>query len=368
MKFTLPTLFASAAFASAHPSGHLVDHHADAKEATLPSVIGHNGVTYSVNKDWAKVTPDQAPVINSHAIAESKNGQLYVVTDHPENAFLVFEKDGTFVRSFGKGLVGGHSLELFERHGKEYLIHVDCSWHFEAEGWKAARNEGKITLLKTDGTIVRTFKSPKEQGQADGDQPFSPTDVTISTNGNILVVDGYASDMVYEYTFDGRIVRRWGGKSKGPGRLSNAHGISLDTTNPDKPLVWISSRDQNQIKAFTPQGKYVETIDLPGAFAGQLFIRNGKMYTAVCWSKEGGTGKRLNESGFILVLDAKTRKVISAPGGSVPVYENGVLKPIHQEHKIFIHGHDLYVDSEEAIYVGEWNANRRYPFKLTPTF
>jgi peptidylamidoglycolate lyase len=86
----------------------------------------------------------------------------------------------------------------------------------------------------------------------------------------------------------------------------------------------------------------------------------------VCWSKDTDTGKRLKESGFLLVLDRKTKKVISAPGGSKPTYVDGVLQPLYQTTKTFIHGHDLYVDSTGAIYFGEWNADRRYPAKLTP--
>ena len=148
--------------------------------------------------------------------------------------------------------------------------------------------------------------------------------------------------------------------------LSNAHGISLDLSDPERPLAWVPSRNQSQIKAFTLDGKFVEKIDLPGTFAGQLFFRDDKIYTAVCWSKAKGGNKRLGQSGFLLVLDRKSKRVISAPGGSEPTYVGGQLQPMHQTSKTFIHGHDLYVDSEGAIYLGEWNANRRYPTKLTP--
>jgi len=128
----------------------------------------------------------------------------------------------------------------------------------------------------------------------------------------------------------------------------------------------VSSRNQNSVKAFTLKGEHVETVELPGAYAGGFTIAGDKMYTAVCWSKENGTGKRLGQSGFLVILDRKTRRVISAPGGSAPVYVDGALQPIHQTTKTWIHGHDLHVDSDGAIYMGEWNANRRYPSKLVP--
>ncbi len=357
----------------AHPSQTLlIKDEAKAETKKLPAIVGHNGATYSLDYNWAKVTPEQAPVINSHAMAEGKDGLIYLVTDHPKAAFLVFEKDGTFVRSFGEGLQGGHGIELLEHGDEELIIHVDCGWHFKAEGWSATRPGGGVTILRKDGTIVRKLPSPQSLGiKLNDDVPFSPCDAAIAPNGNILVVDGYASNFVFEYTPEGEYVKHWGGPAAGkPEHLSNAHGISTDLTDPEKPLIWVASRNESKIKAFTPDGKWVETIDLPGAYSGQLVIRDGKMYTAACWSnewsEEKGMGKRLAKSGFVIVLDAKTRKVISVPGGSKPIYKDGKLQPLYQTEPLFIHGHDLYVDSDGAIYVGEWNAERRYPTKLTP--
>lgn len=342
--------------------------HGESDTSANGLILGHNGLQYRVDLGWAKADPDLAPVINSHALAEGRDGLIYVITDHPKNAFVVFKKDGTYVRSFGEGLVGGHGLEVFEKDGEEYLIHVDCGWHFEAEGWNATPSNGRVTILKTDGTIIRHLPTPFEMGIGEaGDKQFMPCDVAVTPQGTILIADGYATDFIYEMTMTGELVRRWGGKAEGePDGLMNAHGISLDLSDPENPLVWVPSRGENKLKAFTLDGKFVETIDLPGAFAGQLFFRGDKVYTAVCWSKDTDTGKRLKESGFLLVLDRKTKKVISAPGGSKPTYVDGVLQPLYQTTKTFIHGHDLYVDSTGAIYFGEWNADRRYPAKLTP--
>ena len=193
-----------------------------------------------------------------------------------------------------------------------------------------------------------------------------PCDVAWTPAGTLLVADGYGSNLIYEFSLEGKLVKKWGGPTKDAANLSNAHGISIDVADPRGPLVWVPSRSQNQLKAFTLDGKYVDTLDLPGAFAGQLFFRGDKIYTAVCWSKENGTGKRLDQSGFLIVMDRKTRRVISAPGGNEPVYVDGKLQPLHQTVPVFVHGHDLYVDRDGIIYFGEWNANRRYPSRLVP--
>jgi DNA-binding beta-propeller fold protein YncE len=325
-------------------------------------VIGHNDARYHVQMDWAQVTPDIAPVINSHALAESRDGRIFLVTDHPANDFLVFEKDGTFIRSISAGLGGGHGLEIFEKGGTEYLLHIDCGWHFAAEGWNATPGQGKLTLLTTEGKIVRTFPTPIELGQAEG--KFMPCDAAYTPSGTLLIADGYGSDMIYEYSIEGELLNSWGGPTQDEANLKNAHGISIDPEDSRGPLVWVPSRSENQIKAFTLEGEHIDTIDLPGAYAGQLCFRDDKIYTAVCWSKDPESGKRLPESGFILILDRATKKVLSAPGGSKPTYTNDQLQPLHQTDPIFKHGHDLYVDSNGNIYVGEWNADRRYPAKL----
>lgn len=339
--------------------------HATAQEnAPAPDgmIIGHGSARYRVDMKWAKADPEVAPVINSHALAEGRDGRIYLVTDHPQNDFIVFEKEGRYVRSISQGLGGGHGLEIFEKDGTEYLLHIDCGWHFAAEGWKPMAGPGRVTLLTTAGDLVRKFPTPEELGISDG--KFMPCDAAYTPSGTLLIADGYGSNFIYEFTLEGKLVKKWGGPTKDDANLSNAHGISIDATDPRGPLVWVPSRSQNQIKAFSLDGTYVDTIDLPGAFAGQLVFRDDKIYTAVCWSKENGTGKKINQSGFVLVLDRKTKHVLSAPGGSAPIYTDGKLQPMYQTESVFKHCHDLYVDSAGDIYVGEWNADRRYPWKL----
>ena len=325
-------------------------------------ILGHGAARYRADMGWAKADPAVAPVINAHAMAEGKDGRIYLVTDHPQNDFVVFEKDGRYVRSISAGLGGGHGLEIFEDGGVEYLVHIDCGWHFKAEGWQPSAGQGRVTLLTTDGKVVRKFPTPAELSGTE--TKFMPCDVARTPAGTLLIADGYASNRVYEFTLEGKLVREWGGPTGDGATLSNAHGISIDAEDARGPMVWVPSREENKVKAFTLEGKHVETIELPGAYAGQLVFRGDRIYTAVCWSRKDGTGDRLGNSGFVLVLDRATKKVISAPGGSEPVYKEGKLQPMSQAQPVFKHCHDLFVDAAGDIYVGEWNAERRYPAKL----
>ncbi len=368
---TLFACLATANVAVAHPDHGTQVHTAapQARAALADPVIGHNDVQYMVNSDWGQVGDAKAYVSNSHAMVEDSEGQIYLVTDHADNAFLVYEKDGTFVRSFGN-LPGGHGIDVITLDGTEYLIHVDAGWQAKkGDGWANGWNNvnGAVTIVDKQGKVLRKLPSPIETGHYKQGERYKPCDVAVLPNNDILVADGYAMDRVVHYKPDGTIVRVWGGKKPGkPDHLDNAHGISIDNSDKDNPVVWVSSREQNQLKLFTTEGKFIESIEFPGAYAGQAFFQGDKIYLGVCWSKQDGTGKRLNNSGFVLVLDRKTRKVISAPGGTEPVYKDGKLQPMHQAQPIFKHVHDLYVDKAGAIYVGEWNAGLRFPYKLSP--
>ncbi|MBT5169874.1 MAG: hypothetical protein HOL92_15555 [Opitutales bacterium] len=184
-------MFSLSHFGFGHGSAGEHAHHSDGMAFADSLTFGHNGLRYKVDLGWAKADPVVAPVINSHALAEGRDGLIYVITDHPKNAFFVFKKDGTFVRSFGEGLVGGHGIEVFEKDGEEYLIHDDCGCHFEAEGWNAHPSNGRVTILKTDGTFVRHLPTPFEMGIGEaGDKRFMPCDVAVTPQGTILIADG----------------------------------------------------------------------------------------------------------------------------------------------------------------------------------
>ncbi|MEM1061923.1 MAG: 6-bladed beta-propeller [Planctomycetota bacterium] len=307
-------------------------------------------------------------MINAHAMVEGRDGRLYLVTDHPANAVLVFAADGTFLNAIGEGLKGGHGIDVVEIDGEELLVHVDCGWSFpDDRGGKPIKLDGSVNLLRKDGTVVRTLPSPRKLGLITEDEPYNPCDVAVTRDGDILVIDGYGTNRVYHFTADGRLVRHWGGRRSGgdPASIQNGHGISLEyASDADEPLVWVSSRSESKLKTFTLRGEHLRTIEIPGTFPGQPVIRDGLIYSGVCWSRQDGVGKRLARSGFVVILDRETGHVVSAPGGTTPSQVDGRTQPLFQDAEVFRHVHDLMVDDAGNIYVMEWNAGCRYPFKL----
>jgi hypothetical protein len=180
------------------------------------------------------------------------------------------------------------------------------------------------------------------------------------------VADGYGSDYIIQFDSKGRFIRKFGGR-KNENKEHNlycAHGVVVDNRDPNNPVLICTSREECCFKVFTLDGKFIKRIDTPGMYVCRPVIHGQHLYAGVCWSKDA-EGKKQNATGFLTILDTNY-KVLASPGGTAPVYKNGILQPTFQhESKVFKHGHDVCIDEDQSIYVCQWNANKTTPVKLT---
>ena len=327
-------------------------------------VIGHGDFRYKVVKDW--VAPGQGrhhPILNCHEMVQVKDGRLFMIGDHWDHQMLVFQPDGTIVDSWGSVWPGGHGLTLAEENGEEFLWVTDSGlWKSGSGGY---RQTGRITKIDLAGRELFSISHPMSVGAYEPDMTFNPTETAVAPNGDIYVVDGYGSQFVLRYDARGKFLQRFGGKDGVPveQRLNNAHGIAIDT-RAGEPTVLVTSRADHCFRRFSLDGKYLETIPVPGAMVCRPVIAGKELYAGVCWSKTPEINKLpQNPSGFTVVLGADNR-VVSAPGGTAPVYEDGKLQPLQQAERVFDHGHDVCALDNGDLIVCQWNAFQTYPIKL----
>lgn len=329
-------------------------------------IVGHGTHRYKLVKDW--VAPGQGryhPILNCHEMVQTKDGRLFMVGDHQDNQMLVFKPDGTILESWGTVWPGGHGLTLSNENGAEFLFVTDSGlWKVGSTGYRQA---GRVSKVDLAGREIFSLSHPMTVGAYEPEWNYNPTETAIAPNGDIYVVDGYGSNYVLRYDSRGKFISRFGGKTDVPKEevLNNAHGIAIDIRQgADKATVLVTSRADQCFRRFTLEGKYVETISIPGALVCRPVVAGKELYAGVCWSKDPVASKLpANPSGFTVVLD-ETNKVISAPGGTEPVYENGVLKPLMRGQPIIDHGHDVCVLENGDLIVCQWNAFQSYPLKL----
>lgn len=312
-------------------------------------VIGHNNFQYNVIKDWSKADPNQNPVADCHEMVLDKKGRLFLLTTETKNNILIYNQNGEVIDSWGHDYPGAHGLSISEdSNGEEFLLITDIERHQIIK----TSLIGEVLLIIDFPSIIEDYES-KEQ--------FCPTETAIAKNGDIYVTDGYGLQFVIQYDKSGNYIHHWGGKGRENDQFDCVHGIVIDYRH-ETPTLIITSRNENAFKRFTLDGKYLKTINLPGSFVCRPVIEGKYLYAAVFRS-----GSNMNfGSGYITILD-ENDQVISTPGGSEPVYENGVLQIQHQDIDAFIHPHDVCILPDKSIIVCQWKANGLYPIKLEPS-
>ena len=312
-------------------------------------IIGHNTHKYKVMVGWGVLDAQKNPVNDCHEMVEDAKGRLIMCTNETKNNILIYDKSGKLLETWGNSYPGAHGLTIFNEGDKQYLLLCDNS-----------RNQ----VIKTDlkGNEIFKIEYPKETGEYKYPSQFVPTESAVNPlNGDIYVVDGYGKNFVIQYDAKGKYIRHWGGSGTESGQFKCNHGVIVDMRKPENPTLIITSRQQNCWKRFTLDGKYLSTIELPGSFICRPVIKDKNLFGAVFRS----TSEDYPNSGYIQILDAND-KVVSSPGASEPTYVNEKLQEQRKSDpaRVFMHPHDVCVDSDGSIYIPQWASKKTYPVKL----
>ena len=307
--------------------------------------VGHGDYKYKVDRDWGNQDPAKIPVKDCHEMVQDKKGRLILLTNETKNNVLAYDTSGKVLETWGTEFPGAHGLTLTQEGGEEFLFITDHDRHM---------------VFKTDmsGKVLLSLEYPKETGAYESADQYKPTEVAVAPNGDFYVADGYGLDYIIQYSAKGEYIRHFGGKGEESHQFSTAHGVCLDQRDPQNPILLVTSRSTQEFKRFTLDGTYQDTIKLPGAWICRPVIHGDELYFAVIVTKTWW-----GYDGLVIVLD-KDNKVVSAPGGTQPEYEAGVLKEIEYDGATFLNPHDVCIDNDKNIYVPQWFSGKTYPVRL----
>tara|TARA_R110002020_G_scaffold97708_6_gene233208 strand:- start:22578 stop:23684 length:1107 start_codon:yes stop_codon:yes gene_type:complete len=335
------------------------------RKSVEDQIIGHGDYRYKIVRDWAKMSIAHNPLLNCHEMQIDSKGRLLMIGDHTANNILVFDRSGKLLDHWGTGYPGGHGLTLHDEGGEDVLYITDCGYYVDRFGKNQAQ-AGQVFKTSVDGRLIFPLPHPHTIGAYKQEEPYRPTETAIGPNGDIYVADGYGSDYILQYDPYGKFIRKWGGHQNKDTdyNLNNAHGVAVDYRNGSEPVLIVTSRNDNSFKFFTLQGKYIKTVELPGAFVCRPVMDDNNVYAGVCWSETRTGEKWVRDTGYITILDGDN-KVVSNPGGEAPHYQNGALQKMYNaQNPVFNHGHDVLVDGDKNLYLCQWNAHQTPPIKL----
>lgn len=308
-------------------------------------ILGHGDFRYKVDINWGVLDSKKFPVKDCHEMVYTKSGNIIMLTNDIRNNIIKYNKDGKLLSTWGNEYPGGHGLTLKDEGGEEFLYLTDTERH-------------EVVKTTMDGKVVMKIAAPKDLQVFINPANFQPTETAISESGDIYIADGYGSQLILVYGQDGQLKNYFGGVGEDENKFFNAHGIAIDTRRGNEKIL-VTARQKNQLKYFTPEGKYESTIDLGGAFICRPVIKDDNVYLATIWSGDGAA-----DTGFVSILD-KDNELVSAPGGNRPIYQDDSLSHMHQTVQVFRHPHDVCIDEDDNVYVCQWNAGQTYPIKMT---
>lgn len=300
-------------------------------------IFGKGKLRYKLIKDWGRTLEDSV-LDDIPGVYADSDDRIYALT-RGENSVMVFDKNGNYLRSWGKGIfVRAHGIFI----GPEDEIYcVDDNGHvlykFSAEGdlLMTIGNKGQPS---NSGCVNKDFRTIKQ-----GSPPFNfPTNVALSPNKEIYVSDGYGNSRIHKFAPDGSLVLSWGEPGSRPGQFNLPHSIQVSADN----RVYVADRENSRIQIFNSNGEFLEEwTDL--VRPTDLFIdKKGYIYVAEL-------GKRV---GLYDWMEAPTS---DTPCSRISIFNfkgELLLRWGQADGSLpgnFYAAHGICVDSEGSIYVGE---------------
>ncbi|WP_372747847.1 6-bladed beta-propeller [Litorivivens sp.] len=309
-------------------------------------VLGEGQYRYRLDRQWCQTDAQSLQVNNCHEMVIDSKNRLYLLTDNPKNNIIIFNRTGHVEGKWTLNSSGAHGLTLAVENGKEVL-------------WICDPYNPRVMKFSLSGDLLKILPNPADAGIYSRSMPYAPTQTAVAPNGDIYVADGYGSQHILQFDNGGNLVRVFGGKGKERDKLDFAHGIAVDTRDPEHPILLVTSRKASCLKRFSLDGEYLNDIPLPGGFPCRPVVHGQNILLGLCWS-----GKHLKaNSGFVALLD-KNNRVCATLGGTAKFDESGNLTDLVSDFSSFCHVHDVCADGDDNLYVCQWNAGKVYPYLL----
>lgn len=311
----------------------------------MPGRAAETIPAFDVAADWERL-PTGVSHRDVTGVAVDSQDRVYLFVRFPHRV-LVYERDGTFVRSWGDdifkmahGLTIGPDDRVYCVDNGDHSIRV-----FTLEG-------APIMTLGVPGQASDTGYDPKPPYEVHACEciaypggPFNRCcNLAVAPSGELYVADGYGNCRVHRFSADGELIQSWGEIGTGPGEFHLPHGIGCDAAG----RVLVCDRENDRIQVFSPDGVFLDQWTDVQRPCDLAIDRDGLIYVAELWRPKG---KKSFVHGEMLE-DHPGRVTVLSPDGQV-LDRWGGSPEFHHTPGNFIAPHGITVDSRGDVYVAE---------------
>lgn len=196
---------------------------------------------------------------------------------------LLFDANGSLVRSFGAGLIlSPHGIGV-DREGNVWVTDCTCTGgSAPASAAAAAAGQPKghqVYKFSPEGRLLMTLG---KAGGGKGSEFFwQPNDVLIAPNGDIYVSDGHSSAdtanaRIIKFDRNGRHMATWGTKGSSPDQFDQPHALAMDSQG----RIFVGDRSNNRIQILDQSGRNLDTWYQFSRPSGVFIDANDNIYVA----------------------------------------------------------------------------------------
>jgi hypothetical protein len=205
--------------------------------------------------------------------------------DVPVDPILQFDASGTFLQSFGQGMiVTPHKLTV-DSDGNVWVTDIGTA---PGKGQQVLKFSPDGELLMALGKAGISGSGPDEFDQ--------PTDVEIGPNGDIFVADGHrggggavGNSRIVKFDANGNFIKTWGKRGMGPGEFDIPHALAFDSQG----RLFVADRQNNRVQVFDSDGNVVDVWYHFGRPSALDIDDNDVIYVADSESRDGRTNTGL---------------------------------------------------------------------------
>jgi DNA-binding beta-propeller fold protein YncE len=206
------------------------------------------GLRYHALPRWEQL-PAGWTFVEVAGVDVDSHDRVYVF-NRGEHPVIVFDRDGRFLGSWGEGQIRrAHGITIGPDDAvycTDDLDHTVRKYTTDGKLRLTLGTSGRASDTGIDGIDYRTIKR--------AGPPFHrPTNVALARDGSLYITDGYGNSRVHKFAPDGKLLFSWGEPGAGPGQFNLPHGIALDKND----RVYVADRENSRIQIFTPDGKFV---------------------------------------------------------------------------------------------------------------
>ena len=168
---------------------------------------------------------------------------------------MLFDKDGSLVRSFGADYITWpHGIEI-DHEGNVWIADArgtDQMQDYEGEDWGHQ-------VHKFSPTGIHLMSLGRKGGGRDEEYFYTPNDVLVAPDGSIFVGEGHSNaegspNRVHKFDADGNHLFSFGEWGMGPGEFRQPHALAMDS----KGRLFVADRGNDRIQIFDQEGNLLD--------------------------------------------------------------------------------------------------------------